>query len=344
MISFSLNKDSRTPYYTQLVDQFEAAVKNEGLKKGEILPSMNGLADKLELSKETVKKAYAILRDRGLIESRQGKGFYVREKSEGKYLRVLVISDVHSIYKQILLGAFQQKLSERGNCETTVLLHNQDIKLLRYYLDRNLDSYDWYVVFPHFPLDDKTQKEVLRQLSRIPNRKLILMDRWMDELPGNYGAVYQRFGTDACEALEQYAPELKKKGRLNVMALNSSMYKGEIEEGLRLFAKKHGIASVFGEGIPEDILPDDVCIVLSSQHDTGLVALANKIRDKGLKTGKDVFIISYNDIPLNELVLGGLTTLSTDFALMGENAAEMILSGSPRKVHNPFRLIRRKTF
>ena len=39
-----------------------------------------------------------------------------------------------------------------------------------------------------------------------------------------------------------------------------------------------------------------------------------------------------------------ITTVSTDFKQMGRTAAEMILDRSPRKVHNPFGMIRRNTF
>jgi len=88
----------------------------------------------------------------------------------------------------------------------------------------------------------------------------------------------------------------------------------------------------------------DVVLVLNSQLDSGLVELARRIADAGLEPGKDVRIISYNEFPLNQLVLGGLTVLSTDFPQMGRTAARMILSGQPAKIHNPFHLIRRKTF
>lgn len=344
MIKFSIDKNSRTPFYTQLVRQFEKACKNGEIVEGETLPSMNALASSLDISRETAKKTYGILRDRGLVEPRQGKGFFVRGIDGSKYLRVLIISDVHSIYKQILLNAFQKKLSTRGDCDVTVLLHNQDINLLRYFLDRNLDNYDWFVVVPHFPLDEETQKEVLKQLRRIPNRKLILLDRWPELLPGNYGAVYQDFGKDAPEALKPYVSELKNKGRLNVISMDSSLYKRLIEEGLCSFAHEFGINIVCGDGIPEKITVGDICLVLGSQHDNGLVALAKQIKEQGLTIGRDVFIICYNDIPMNELVLDGLSTISTDFEKMGETAAEMILKGEMRKVHNPFRLIRRNTF
>ena len=343
MIRFFLDKNSRKPYYSQLLEQFEAAAKDGLLKEGEILPSMNVLANELDLSKETVKKAYGILCDRGLIEPRQGKGFYVKEP-QGKYQRVLIISDAHSIYKQILLSAFQNRLSEKGDYDVTVLVHNQNVDLLRYYLDLNLHAYDWFVVIPHFPFDCAIQKEVLRQLGRIPNRKLILLDRWTEDLPGNYGVVYQNFGNDACEALAPYADEIRGKGRLSIIAMDSSLYKNVIVEGLKNFAAENDIEAVISNGIPAEIRPGDVCLILSSQLENGLVAIKQKTEEAGLEIGRDVFIIGYNDFPLNDLVLGGLTTISTDFSLMGETAADMIVSGSPARIHNVFRLVRRKTF
>lgn len=344
MIDFFVDHDSRTPYYTQIVRQFEEALKSGRVSEGEMLPSLNALAAELNVSRETVKKAYGILLDRSLVASRQGKGCFVRNVAESKYLRVLIISDMHSIYKQMLLEAFQERLSRRGDIDVTVLLHNQDIGLLRYYLDRSLDNYDWYVVVPHFPLDAAVQAEVLRQLRRIPNKKLILLDRELPALPGNYGAVYQDFACDAYDALAAQAEAFSGKGRLNVAALPSSLYKADLERALQRFAADYGREIVLGNGVPEQILPGDVCVLLGSQHDDGLVALAQKMDELGLAVGRDAFIIGYNDIPLNALVLGGLTCLSTDFALMGRTAADMILSGTVSKVHNPFRLIRRKTF
>ena len=47
---------------------------------------------------------------------------------------------------------------------------------------------------------------------------------------------------------------------------------------------------------------------------------------------------------MNELVLGGLTTVSTDFVQMGRLAAEMILNRHMSKVHCPFRMNKRFTF
>ena len=44
---------------------------------------------------------------------------------------------------------------------------------------------------------------------------------------------------------------------------------------------------------------------------------------------------------LKEVLIGGITTLTTDFELMGRTAAELIKSGERRRIANPWRLLDR---
>ena len=86
-----------------------------------------------------------------------------------------------------------------------------------------------------------------------------------------------------------------------------------------------------------------VYLLLNGQLGLGLVEAARTAKKQGLEIGKDIGIISYNDSYLSEVILGGLTTVSTDFAQMGRLAAEMVLSHNLRKVKCDFRLSRRNT-
>ncbi len=52
-------------------------------------------------------------------------------------------------------------------------------------------------------------------------------------------------------------------------------------------------------------------------HNLGLAALAKAAEEKKMKPGRDFNIISYNESPINDIILNGLTTISTDFAEMG---------------------------
>lgn len=335
-----IDKHSNTPIYKQICEVVRDGVRRGEFPAGQMLPSMNELADSMAISRETVKKAYNLLLKENILVARQGKGFFIAQPSGGRRMEILVLLDKQSVYKQLFLQALQEGLS--GKAHITILLHNQDLELLKYYLDRHLDQYDYYVVSPHFAQDTKTRALAARQLKRIPNRKLIMVDHWLREVPGNYGVIYQDFRTDTCEALLKAKDDIGRT--LKVMLLPHSLYGKTILDSVADFSKATGVKVSVFKDVPPSLEKGDVVLILGSQLDSGLVDLSRKISALGLTAGKDVRIISYNEFPINEVVLGGLTTISTDFPEMGRSAAGMILSGSLSKIHNPFRLIRRSTF
>ena len=227
----------------------------------------------------------------------------------------------------------------------TIVNHDQSLDLLEYYLDNNLDHFDYYVVTPHFPLDGASQARAVKQLARIPNRKLLMLDRLQPGFPGNqFGAVYQDFENDIYEGLVQGLAISQPIRTLRVITLPTSLYGSCICKGVDRFTRERDIPVEYLQSAPETIHTGDTFLVLNSQLDAGLVSLAHVIRAAGLQIGKDVRIISYNESEMNELVLGGLTPVSTDFSLMGRMAAEMILKRHMEKIHCPFRMNKRFTF
>ena len=62
---------------SRLADAIAAAVER-GLLDGMRLPAERRLADALRVSRSTVVRAYALLRERGLVDSRQRSGTVVR--------------------------------------------------------------------------------------------------------------------------------------------------------------------------------------------------------------------------------------------------------------------------
>jgi DNA-binding LacI/PurR family transcriptional regulator len=87
-----------------------------------------------------------------------------------------------------------------------------------------------------------------------------------------------------------------------------------------------------------ELRPRDAYIII---EETDLVNLVKQIRDKNLVLGKDIGIISYNDTPLKDLL--GITVISTDFQVMGETAAYMILKKKKEIVKNVFSFINRNS-
>ena len=123
-IDIILDISDKAPIYKQLVEQFEESIRSGKLKPGEQVPSMNHFSMQMGISKETVKKAYGILSEKGLLVPKQGKGFYVAESYLDSKPKVLVLFDKLSIYKEVLYNSLAEELGEHA--DLTILTHNQN--------------------------------------------------------------------------------------------------------------------------------------------------------------------------------------------------------------------------
>jgi DNA-binding transcriptional regulator YhcF (GntR family) len=77
----ALDPDDPRPPYQQVANALRAAILTRKLAPGEKLPSGNELAKRYSVARMTVQQAIRLLRDEGLIVSRQGSGVYVRERT-----------------------------------------------------------------------------------------------------------------------------------------------------------------------------------------------------------------------------------------------------------------------
>ncbi|GAA5219986.1 GntR family transcriptional regulator [Membranihabitans marinus] len=338
----TIDTNSQTPVYKQLINNIQALVNSDILQKGDVLPSLNELSHHLGISKETVKKSYVHLRNKGIIESAHGKGFYIVDKIKEK-ISILLIFDKISSHKQVLLNSFTTNLND--NTEITIRLHNQDISLFEKFVEENIDRFDFFVITPHFPLDDISQKRVIKILKKIPNRKLILLDRKIEALRGNYGVIYQDFEIDVYKGLSLGIDTMKKFDKLKVFSMPGSLYARLIEKGISRFCSENKLPYEILHDIDiNTIQKNEVYLVINSQLDSELIELIRTAKTKDLKIGSDIGIISYNESPINEIILDGLTVISTDFTEMGRLAAKMITTKSFEKVRCNFLMIRRSSF
>ena len=72
--------------------------------------------------------------------TKQGKGFYVSAAGVADKLSVLVLFDKLSNYKQVLFNSFAEEIGDAA--EITIRLHNQNVDLLEYYVEENLDLFE----------------------------------------------------------------------------------------------------------------------------------------------------------------------------------------------------------
>ena len=77
-----LDPDDPRPPYQQVANALRAAILTRTFQPGEKLPSGPELAKRYSVARMTVQQAVRVLRDEGLVVSRQGSGVFVRERTE----------------------------------------------------------------------------------------------------------------------------------------------------------------------------------------------------------------------------------------------------------------------
>jgi GntR family transcriptional regulator len=85
-ILFSVSPGDGLPIYRQIVEQVKGAIAAGRLQPGDRLPTHRDLAIELVVAPLTVKRAYDLLQDEGLISMEQGRGTFVTgERRPGRW-------------------------------------------------------------------------------------------------------------------------------------------------------------------------------------------------------------------------------------------------------------------
>lgn len=334
---FDIDEARKTPKYLQVIDCIISAIKQGKLHKGDKILSINECSNEYFLSRDTVQKAYDILEQRGIIGAIKGKGFYISRTDIATKYRILLLFNKISNYKKQIYNSFIETMGD--NAVVDLKIHHCNAKVLEGLILDNLYDYDYFVIMPHFY---ENIAEAYSFILKIPQEKLIILDKDLTYIDRKYAAVYQDFKNDIVEALETGLETLKKYTKLILVFPRMVSYPVEIVTGFRNFCLQHD----FNKHITHEIKPKTVVnpgeayIVI---EETDLVQLIKNCKSGHLKVGKDVGIISYNETPLKEILMEGISVLSTDHAKMGETAAHLILENKQEKIKNPFTLILRKS-
>jgi DNA-binding transcriptional regulator YhcF (GntR family) len=77
----SLDPDDPRPPYQQVASALRAAILTRTIEPGDKLPSQAELGARYGVARMTIQQALRILKDEGLVVSRQGSGMYARERT-----------------------------------------------------------------------------------------------------------------------------------------------------------------------------------------------------------------------------------------------------------------------
>jgi DNA-binding LacI/PurR family transcriptional regulator len=252
-------------------------------------------------------------------------------------LRILLLFNKISNYKKQLYNAFVNALGD--NVFVDLHIHHHSVTLFENLINNRIGDYDYYVIMPHFYEQPEKVQQIIQQ---IPVSQLILLDKDLPGLKGKYGLVAQNFEKDIYDALTDALTPLKKYDRLVYVNPGLTPYPEEIKMGFQYFCRMNDFNYSVIDGIEMDtpVKKGQAYVII---EETDLVNLVKICRNEQLEIGKDVGIVSYNETLLKEILLDGITVISTDHDQMGITAARMILDKTLVQVKNPFKLILRNS-
>jgi DNA-binding transcriptional regulator YhcF (GntR family) len=327
--------DVTRPKYQQLIETVLTGIEQGTLTLGQQLPSINEWAGKQGVAKVTVAKAYEDLRQRGVVRSQHGKGFYVASTNVRTPLNVLLIFDTLNAYKETLYDALKAALP--ADASLSVFFHHYNPALFETLVRNNLGRYNAYVIMPHFDSD------VSDSMALLPTDKLLLLDQDLPTLSGDYMAVYQDFEQDIYNALTAALVRLRQYRRLTlVLSKDHFQYVPQtMLTGFRRFSHDYKIDCRIVDNYVDDLVQSGEAFLLFAERD--LVAFLKQVDQLGLKLGREIGLLSYDDTPVKEILAGGISVISTDFRQMGQTAGELLTQRRREKIANPGGLILRNS-
>ncbi len=327
----SIDEYSATPKYLQVVNSIVKAIEEEKISKGYMMPSGNELSYELGISRDTAMRIYKELKKLNVLVAFPGKGYFISETDLRKRIKIFLLFNKLSTHKKIIYDSFVSALGNRAAID--FYIYNNDFLLFKDLLNNRKNDHSYYVIIPHFVESGEQATDII---NTIPKEKLIIMDKLLPGIEGNYGAVYENFEKDIYNSLKQALPQLSKYHTINIIFPDYTYHPKEILKGFFNFCYEYAFhPKVIPNIEKEEVKKGHVYINLMEDD---LVILIEKILLHCLKIGEEVGVISYNETAIKKFILSGITTISTDFKMIGEKAAELILNNSTEHVEADFHL------
>lgn len=300
----------QTTKVKQLADMISQDISMGRYRSGDSLPSINQLSQIYKVSRDTVFKAFIDLKERGLIDSTPGKGYYV----VNKLTNILLLLDEYSPFKYALYNSFVKHLSIHYKVD--LLFHQYNERLFNTIIRESLGRYNKYIVM------NFDNEKLSPNLYKIDPSKLLLLDFGKFDKK-DYSFVCQDFDEGFYNALSSLAERLNKYHKLVLLLVKESMHPRSSQQFFEKFCTDYHLACKITDCVDNlEIRKGEVYMAI---RQVDVVNIIKKSRLAGLVCGKDFGLIAYNDTPAYEVIDQGITSLSIDWEEMGHRAAEFVL-------------------
>jgi len=318
--------------HEKLISGITSAIESKNLVKGDRLPSINNMVAEVGFARKTIVKAYEELKGRGIIESKNFKGYYVADINTGTKLRVALVLYAFHSFQEDFYNTFRKELGKKY--VINVFFHHNNLDVFKDIMARISGRYGMYVVAPiQLP-------EVDILLKTIPSEKLLVVDRHIS-LPAKYSYIAQEFENSTFNQLKKLLPKINTYQRFVLFFQEGSDYPIGILKAFNKFTQEYNInAKVEASYKKKSIKKNTLYFFI---NDSDLWGMLRDSKPKNYKIGVDIGVLAHNDDAIKEIIFGGITTISIDFKKMAKESANCIkLKEHTRKII-PSELIERNS-
>lgn len=320
---FTVDNNSNVLKFQQLVDAILDSISQNQLKSGDMLPSVNQIMNECQLSRDTVFKAYADLKKRGVVESVPNRGYFVMKN----ITKVFLFLDTFKAYKEVLYGSFLKNLQK--NISVDLHFHHYNIGVFEKIINDSVGKYSKYIImnFDH--------PKVSKIIKKIPHEQLLIID-WKINVEETQSTVYQNFGLSVYNCFKNNADKILKYKTFTLYYPAFTYHPKITIEYFEKFCTDFGIKHHVAYDSEQFKIENGGLYFLVS--DRTLANFLDQCEEKGFEPGREVGVISYNETPMKKYVKNGITVISTNFELMGQKAAEFVNTGKPVQFEVPTNL------
>ena len=305
----------------QLADLISRDISMGIYKPENALPSINRLSNHYQVSRDTVFKAFADLKERNLIDSTPGKGYYITNKIKN----VLLLLDEYSSFKYDLYNSFIKKLSVHYKVD--LLFHQYNERLFNTIVRESLGKYNKYVIM------NFDNERFSPNLYKIDPSRLLLLDFGKFDKK-NYSYICQDFDEGFYQALSQLKAYFSKYNKLTLLFPQGSKHPQSSREYFIRFCTDQQLKYAVQDCSQIELTPQKGEAYIAIRQ-IDIVNLIKQSRKEGLTCGIDFGLVAYNDTPAYEIIDRGITTLSINWKCMGQQAAEFVVSGKEIQIVLP---------
>jgi len=325
----NLKKNNGLSKHERLVHGVLQTIDDGEMKIGDKLPSINTMVHEIGYARKTIVRAYQELKNRGLIESKKMKGFYLTSQETNLKMRVALVLFAFKSFQEDFYNSLRNELG--GKYQIDVFFHHNNITIFENIISNIIGKYGKYVIAPI------QHSAVLPMLRKFSAEKLLLVDRYVDLGP-EYSFVAQEFEKATYIRLVELLPDIRKYESVVFVNEQVSHSPKGIQRAFQQFFSDYGINGHFVmENISGMVEKNKLYFI---KNDTTLWSFLKEITERELVLGKDLGVLSFDDHVVKQILFGGIATLSTDFKNMAKISAGQIKCGSKMQRILPLDLFR----